>query len=97
MTANTPIVIMAGLQRYGTTYQLHPNSVTRLRAAFPDVQQAPKVFVGYDTQADFERTHGRMWAQIVQLLTGVNRDELVRLGGAVIRIPTTGKEYEVKG
>jgi hypothetical protein len=30
-----------------------------------------------------------MWAQIVQLLTGVNRDELVRPGGAVIRIPTT--------
>jgi hypothetical protein len=97
MTAATPIVIMAGLQRDGTTYQLHPTSIKRLEAAFPDVRHVPKVFVGYDSQADFESLHRKMWHQIVVLLTGVSLDRLHGLGGAVVRIPGTGEEHVVCG
>ena len=95
MTTADPIVILAGLQQDGTTYQLHPVSSERLRTAFPGVRQAPSVFVGYDTKADFETLHGPMWSQIAQLLTGVSVERLRELGPVLVRVPSTGREIEV--
>lgn len=96
MANNDPIVILAGLQQDGTIYQLHPISIERLRAEFPGVQRAPSVFVGYDTQADFESLHGPMWPQITQLLTGVSVEKLRKLGSVLVRVPSTGREIEVR-
>jgi hypothetical protein len=90
-----PIIILAGVQSEGTTYQLHPVSKDRLAEAFPGVQQAPTVFVGYDTQADFETIHGPMWAQIAMLLTGVSLEKLLEIAPVLIRVPASGKEFEV--
>ena len=90
------IVILAGLQTDGTTYRLHPVSRERLRVAFPTIAQAPSVFVGFDTQADFESLHGPMWGQIAMLLTGLSLQRLREMGRVIVREPATGREFEVK-
>ena len=95
MSEGEPIIILAGLQRDGTTYQLHPLSQERVRHAFPGRSQAPSVFVGYETQADFETLHGSMWSQIAILLTGVELAKLQQLGPVLLRVPATGREIEV--
>jgi len=96
MDNTEPIIILAGLQSDGTTYQLHPLSRERLRVAFPGVLQAPTVYVGLDTQANFEAQHGPMWGQIASLLTGVSITKLQSLGEVVIRVANTGKDFEVR-
>ena len=95
VTDQTPIIILAGLQADGTTYQLHPSSRNRVRERFPSATQAPSVFVGYETQADFESLHGPMWGQIAMMLTGLSLEKLEGLGHVVVRVATTGREFEV--
>ncbi len=94
MASGNPIVILAGLQRDGTTYQLHPRSQRLLEAEFPTAHKVPSVFVGYATQKDFERLHGPLWKQIAEMLTGVSADQLP--GGLVIREPDNGREHTVR-
>jgi hypothetical protein len=89
------IVILAGLQQDGTTYQLHPVSREKLKKEFPNVTQAPTIFVGYDVQDDFETLHGPMWSMIAHLLTGVSVKKLNNLGTVRIRVPETNKEFPV--
>ena len=95
MAETKPIIILAGIQAQGTTYALHPESKQRLKTAFPEVSQAPSVYVGYDTQDDFTRLHGPMWSQIATLLTGLSVEQLQKLGPVVLKVPATGKEFEV--
>ncbi len=96
MDQQEPIIILAGVQRNGTTYQLDPLSKLRLEAALPGAKPAPRIFVGHETQADFETLHGPMWPQIASLLTGVSVDRLETLGGVIIRVPSSGKLMEVR-
>lgn len=97
MDQQEPIIILAGLQRDGTAYQLDPLSKERLAARYPGVSPAPRLFVGYDTRSEFESLHGPMWPQIVSLLTGVSIDRLTRdLGRVVIQVPRSGRELEVR-
>lgn len=93
MATGNPIVILAGLQGSGTTYQLHPLSRHVLETNFPTAQTVPSVFVGYTSKEDFERLHGPLWKQIAAMLTGVPAEQLP--GGLVIREPRNGREHQV--
>lgn len=84
------LVIVAGEQADGVTYQLHPVSRARVHANFLGASTARSLFVGTDTQADYTDIHGPMWEQIVVLLTGLSVDRLVKLGEIVVFFPTTG-------
>ncbi|OGG50510.1 MAG: hypothetical protein A3F84_17790 [Candidatus Handelsmanbacteria bacterium RIFCSPLOWO2_12_FULL_64_10] len=89
-----PVLIYVGRQKDGCTYQLHPSSRTRIQKKFPDAHIAPSVFVGYETQSDFEMVHGPLWEQVAQILTGLNLTEIESLGGFKIFDPTTGREVQ---
>ena len=93
MATGNPIVILVGLQRDGTTYQLHPGSRRLLDAEFPASPKVPTVFVGYSSKEQFESLHGPLWKQIAEMLTGVPSDQLP--GGLVIRDPVDGRELAV--
>jgi hypothetical protein len=68
-----PIVILVGRQSDGNTYELHPNSLKLLRKKFPRIKMKPSVFVGRETQADYEENAGNsMYDQVVTLLTGLD-------------------------
>lgn len=90
-----PIVITIGRQRDGTTYRLHPSSKARVQAQYPTVHPAPSVFVGYDTQSDFQRIHGPMWKQVAMLLTGLGAQQMRELGGVRLEDPRSGDSFEV--
>ncbi len=88
------IVIYVGRQKDGCTYQLHPSSRARIRMSFPNAHITPSIFVGYETQSDFEVFHGPLWDQVTQILTGLSLAEIESLGGFRIFDPTTGKEVQ---
>ena len=93
MATGNPIVILAGLQGAGTTYQLHPLSREVLETKFPASQKVPSIFVGYASKEDFEKLHGPLWKQIAEMLTGVPAYQLP--GGLVIQEPRNGREHQV--
>ena len=90
-----PLVIQIGRQRDGCTYQLHPTSLIQIKKTFPNAQPAPRVFVGYEPQSDFETIHGPFWKQIATILTGLSWDQIRTLGGIKIYDPATEVDHEV--
>lgn len=47
------------------------------------------MFVGYDTQEDFESFHGKMWRQIALMLTGLGQEQLRAFGGYRLYDPSS--------
>lgn len=82
------IEIIASPHRDDCSYELHPQSRRTLRERYPNVTLVPSLFVGYETQADFEELHGKMWTQIVTLLTGLSPKRLANLGGVYVIDPS---------
>lgn len=91
-----PLRIHIGRQSDGCSYALHPRSASRVKEAFPSARIAPRVFVGFDTQAAFEEAHGPIWDQIAQLLTGLTHAQLQALGGVELYDPDTGARRSVQ-
>ena len=91
--SNQPIIIEFGLQGDGVTYRLEFRSRRRIAEAFPGVHPSRhNVFVGYDTRDDFEKIHGPIWRQIAIILTGLNWEQIIQLGGAKLVDPVSGAE-----
>jgi hypothetical protein len=84
----TPIKVLIGRQGDGCAYELHPESKARIAKAFPLVKQAPSVFLGYETKAEFEAAHGPHWKQVAIMLSGLTWSQLRKLGGVEIYDPT---------
>jgi hypothetical protein len=72
-----PIAILVGRQSDGNTYSLHPNSFKLLRQRFPQVRVQPTVFIGRDTQDNYEATWGSIYEQVATLLTGLSPERLL--------------------
>jgi hypothetical protein len=88
----TPLEIDVGRQSEGCTYQLHPTSRVRIKQRYPELNLAPKLFVGYTTAAEFYKIHGPLWLSIAQILTGLKEKELREMGGIRIFDPVAEKE-----
>lgn len=86
------LVIVAGEQADGVTFQIHPVSRARIQKLFPNARTSRSLFVGSDTHTDYTDIHGPMWTQIVLLLTGLSHNQLSELGSTVIYFPTTGAQ-----
>lgn len=86
------ILINIGRQSDGCTYQLHPQSRVEILQRFPGVRPAPSVFVGYETQTEFEEIHGPMWPQIASMLTGLTKRQINQMGGVRLYDPVERRE-----
>ena len=75
--SSEPIAILVGRQSDGNTYSLHPNSFKFLRQRFPQVRVQPTVFIGRDTQDNYETTWGSIYDQVATLLTGLSAERLL--------------------
>lgn len=75
-----PIKIFANREAMGTTYALEGAARLALQESFPGVHVAPTVYVGIETEEDFERVHGKFWKQIAMLLTGLSTSKLKEFG-----------------
>ena len=89
------IVINIGRQSDGCTYQLNPRSRVEIQSQFPGVHPAPTVFVGYESQSDFEQIHGPMWKQVAMMLTGLSWEQIEEMGGASLYDPIAGTNRKV--
>jgi len=84
-----PVEILVGRQRDGITYSLHPNSLRLIRQRFPQVHPRPSVFIGSDTQINFEASWGSIYDQVAIILTGLASRLLNELGGYRVVDPLT--------
>jgi len=91
----SPIVIHVGRQHDGCAYELNPRSRAEIKRRFPEARMAPSVFVGYDTQSDFESLHGPMWRQIAMLLAGLSWSQIEEMGGIEIYDPVHDERRKV--
>jgi hypothetical protein len=85
-----PVVILIGRRESdGTSYDLHPNSVDRVREAFPQASLHPSAFIANDTPRRDKASHRPDYDQVAALLTGLSREQLLTLGGYRIVDPLT--------
>jgi len=95
MASNT-YEIIAGLQGDGITYTLSAKSRTALESTFgTSARRISSVYVSRDTNEDFSQTHNAIHEQIVQLLTGMSSEQLLKHGDIrVIERPSGEVVYE---
>lgn len=74
------IEIEVGRQMDGLTFRLSPESKDILRGSVPDTILNSKIFISYDTKADFESTWGAVWEHVAMLLTGLPLERLRQFG-----------------
>jgi hypothetical protein len=87
------VTILRSTDRDGATYALAHDARASVRNAFPGVHLPPRVFIAHETHDDYQRIHGSMRSQIVQLLTGVDEERLVdQLGPVRFCDPVTEQE-----
>lgn len=86
------ILINIGRQSDGCTYQLHPRSSDEIRSRFPRARPVPSVFIGYETQAEFEELHGPIWRQVALMLTGLSWEQIEAMGGVRLYDPVAEQE-----
>jgi hypothetical protein len=75
-----PVEIQVGRQSNGWTFALHPFSRQMLQQVFPGSRQVPSVFIGTDTQQNFQATMGNiadLAEQVAIILTGVSTEQLL--------------------
>ncbi len=76
-----PLLVQVSLQPNGSFYALEFDSQDRIRGAFPDAPGLPSVFFGYRKEEEFEPLHRPLWPLAAKLLTGLNEEQVARLGG----------------
>lgn len=83
------LVIYFGLQGDGCTYLLDAKSRERIQTAFPEAKLVPRVFIGFNKEAEFERLHGPIWEQVATILTGLTDEQIQLLGGLQLYDPVS--------
>ncbi|MGH7172130.1 MAG: hypothetical protein ACRELG_17790 [Gemmataceae bacterium] len=83
-----PIIIQVARRANGLAFGLPPLSRTMILSAFPKAKaSATTISINFETWHDFQTTHGsieELAREVVPILTGLKRQELERLGYALI-------------
>lgn len=65
-----------------------------LKAAFPDIRLAERIFIAFPTIEAMEATRGvDFWKQVLTFLTGLSPEKLAGVGGWRFIDPTTGRQF----
>jgi hypothetical protein len=87
-----PIIVQVGRRANGLAFGLHPLSRAMISSAFPKAKaSATTVSINFETWNDFQTTHGNMAdlaREVVPTLTGLQTQELEKLGYALIEDDT---------
>jgi hypothetical protein len=87
-----PIIVQVGRRASGLVFGLHPLSRTMIQSAFPTAKAtATTVSSNFETMQDFLATHGSLEdiaREVVPTLTGLELEELEKLGYALIEDDT---------
>lgn len=89
-----PLVIYAAREFDGYTYQLDPLSEDRVRqfnTRYARPQKMPRIFISYDMKEDFVKLVGPFVDELVLLLTGLEAKDVLQMGGAEFRDPSTDR------
>lgn len=78
------LLVYMGIQNDGTVYELDTRSKERITKAYPEVNQLPMIMLGHKRDTEFERLHPPLWGKMVQMLTGLTKGQIARLGGVRI-------------
>jgi hypothetical protein len=90
MSGPKPIVIWVARESDGVSFAL--DRAGRVRLGEPATRSWPRLFVGWDTKADYETIHGDITDQIAMVLTGLPLEKLKGLGGIIFKDRGSGRE-----
>ena len=76
------IIIAVGKDWDGFTFRLRPKTREMLRAEYPDAKMLPQVSISYDGKAGFDVIEEPVFRHVLEMLAGINYNELQRAGGA---------------
>ena len=82
--ASKGLLVYMGIQHDGTVYELDTRSKERISKAYPEARQLPDIMLGHKRVEEFERLHPPLWERMVQMLTGLTKGQIARLGGVRI-------------
>ena len=77
------ITVWVGKDWDGFTFRLRPKSREMLRSRFPAASMLPQISISFDTKSGFEAIHGPIYRQVLELLTGLSKEEIDTIGGGV--------------
>jgi hypothetical protein len=84
--------IIVGWQGDGGVYQLDLASEKRIKAVYPEAPViSDGMLLGYDKKRDYNRYHRPHWQPIARMLTGLNDEQIARLGGIQIYDPVAAR------
>ena len=83
------LAVLVGKQMDWYVFRLKPSSKQVLLQERDLQDTVSSVFISYDTKHDFEQIHGRVWDQVITLLTGMSVKKLNQVGGFVVVDPST--------
>ena len=89
-----PLLIYATREFDGYTYQLDPLSEDRVRkenTRYARQKKMPRIFISYDMKEDFETLVGPFVDELVPLLTGLEAEDVLQMGGVEFRDPSTDR------
>lgn len=85
------LVLVAGIQGNGVTYELHPLSRQRLWEAHPGVKFIPSLMIGWETPGEVVELQGGQWGTVAAVLTGQTNGEWA--GHLAVYFPQDRVEY----
>ncbi len=85
-----PLVVYRSEDLSGATYALSRRSRERVKKRYPDVATAPRVFVAFESAADYGR--GFVHHMVVSALTGLSEDRIKALGPIEFWDPVTEEQ-----
>jgi hypothetical protein len=88
--ADGPLLVILGIQNDGAVYALYPLSKDRIWEHHPGLELPRSIFLGHYKEKDFERLNRPRWERMMVLLTGLEPEELMRLGGGADLRPGSG-------
>jgi len=77
----TNLVVLVSTDPDGIVFQLDSDVRKAIRGMGSRVKPARRLFVSYETNDDFRRSHGPVFDHVALVLTGLSTDKLAALGG----------------
>jgi len=91
--AGEPLQVLFSLDEKGYHFELSQESSKRVREAHRHKRwQRRRIHVPPDVMLDFESVHGDIYPHVATMLTGLRVEDVIRLGGVVFILQSTGRE-----
>jgi hypothetical protein len=93
-----PVRILVEKVPSGETYELDPESTSRISGIRPELRQHTRIRISEETKSDFKAYVGEVYPHVAMSLTGLTQAQLAAIGGAeVIEVENDRVVWRIQG